>query len=155
MKTLSTISISVLILALALGPLGCIFGDDDDDESDDGNGGGTVALRVDAGVDSSGDGSSWAEAFGSLDAALAAAAAANGSVDEIWVATGTYTPSDRAGSFGMVNDVGLYGGFAGTEVSRDQRDWEANETILQGNGSNVLRADLTDGCAQRVQRPIS
>ena len=139
MKLLSTSASAALILALALGQIGCIFGNDDDPSGDE-----SVILRVDATAGAPGSGGSWATAFASLDAALAAAAA-NGGVDEIWVAAGTYTPSGRALSFGMVSDVDLFGGFAGTESSRSQRDWEANETILHGNGGNVLRADLTNG----------
>jgi hypothetical protein len=78
------------------------------------------------------DGSSWEDAFVDLQDALAAAATG----DEIWVAEGTYEPTpdtDRTAAFHLVNGVGLYGGFAGTETQRSQRDWSLHPSILSGD----------------------
>ncbi len=91
---------------------------------------------VDVAASGANDGSDWRHAFTDLQSALSAAA----SGDEIWVAAGTYKPSvqvggtgDRYATFQMVNGVGIYGGFAGTETARDERDWETHITILSGD----------------------
>ncbi len=90
-------------------------------------------LHVNQAVaDKAGDGSSWAKAFASLSAALKTARRG----DEIWVARGTYKPtdgSDRSASFVLVEGVSVYGGFAGRETERSARDWRTNETILSGD----------------------
>ncbi|MCA9423756.1 MAG: right-handed parallel beta-helix repeat-containing protein [Candidatus Omnitrophica bacterium] len=101
---------------------------------------------------SAGGGTSWANAYGSLDSALGAAA----SGDEIWISAGTYAPTvenippstfgggDFGGSvsqnraFKIPTGVMLRGGYAATgSPTREQRDPEANPTILTGNNVSI------------------
>jgi hypothetical protein len=77
-------------------------------------------------------GANWANAFTSLQSALAAASAG----DQIWVAKGVYRPGssgDRAASFVLKDAVAIYGGFAGSETSLAQRDWQTNRTVFSGD----------------------
>ena len=90
------------------------------------------AIYVDSGALGANSGSSWSDAFTDLQDALSLAY----SGDEIWVAKGTYKTDagkDRRISFVLVDGVGLYGGFAGTETARDQRNWKTNTTTLSGD----------------------
>lgn len=78
-----------------------------------------------------GDCSSWENACDLQDAL-----SDDVSGDEIWVAAGTYYPTDgtdRTISFILEIGVAVYGGFVGTETERGQRDWVANPTILSGD----------------------
>jgi len=89
------------------------------------------------------DGSTWARACKKLRDAIAASC--NG--DELWVAQGTYYPDEctsatctdnnRSETFTISNPaVALYGGFAGNETARNERDWNLYETILSGDIDN-------------------
>lgn len=78
------------------------------------------------------DGSSWAGAFPALQPALAVAQYG----DTVWVAQGTYRPTDgtnRHISFNLKNGVCLLGGFTGTESAPSQRDWAAHPAVLSGD----------------------
>ena len=97
-------------------------------------------LYVSASAPLEGDGTSWETAFNDVQAAMDLAEIAGGSFRQIWVAAGVYTPTmrtdpfdPRSATFEMLNDVTLYGGFAGTETSLDQRDPAINETVLSGD----------------------
>lgn len=75
--------------------------------------------------------SSWGNAC-TLQTALASAVGGN----EIWVMKGTHKPTtdaDRSATFQLKSGVAVYGGFAGTETARGQRNITANITILSGN----------------------
>ncbi len=119
------------------------------------------------------DGTSWADAYQTLQAALSASAAGA----QIWIAKGTYYPSVEVGgtgaryqAFQMIEGVSIYGGFAGTETDVNQRTnygfGETNETILSGDigtlgdnadnsyhvfnhpndGSSLSSESILDGC---------
>ena len=97
-------------------------------------------VHVDAkNAEGPGDGRCWAAAFRdlheALDAAEALARSAPEPRPEVWVAAGVYRPSetgDRDAAFRLRSGVDLYGGFAGAETAREQRDWRARETVLSG-----------------------
>jgi hypothetical protein len=69
------------------------------------------------------DGLTWETAYIDLPSALAAAQ--NGRGDEIWMTAGSYSGTITAGI-----KVSLYGGFSGTETSRDDMNPEANPTWI-------------------------
>jgi len=94
---------------------------------------------VDGGVGSSGDGMSWGTAFQTIQEGIDAASA----TDDIWVKMGTYTLSAQ---IDVNEQVGLYGGFAGTETAREERDWEAKVTKIDGNlVTRCLSVTTADG----------
>ncbi|MFT3792023.1 MAG: choice-of-anchor Q domain-containing protein [Rudaea sp.] len=87
------------------------------------------------------DGTSWTDAYTDLQNALN-----NLSCTEVWVAQGVYIPvqpadpanptyDDADVSFNVRPGLAVYGGFAGTETSRDQRNPDpiANGTVLSGD----------------------
>ena len=94
-------------------------------------GGGVICVDADA--PTGGNGQTWGTAYKYLQDALAAATGGS----EIWVAEGLYKPAtsvNRNASFGIpASNVALYGGFAGVETNRDQRNWETNVTVLSGD----------------------
>lgn len=95
-----------------------------------------AVIYVDVDASGGNDGTSWDDAFTALQSAFAG----GGSGDEIWVAEGTYKPSNEVGgagdaykTFQLENDLEVYGGFDGTESVKADRNWIANETILSGD----------------------
>jgi predicted outer membrane repeat protein len=83
------------------------------------------------------NGTSWANAYNSLQAALSAAV----SGDQIRVAQGTYRPTadtDRTKSFPLKSDVAIYGGYAGYGAPNpDARAMKAYSSILSGDIATV------------------
>jgi len=86
------------------------------------------------------NGTSWTRAFPTIQPAIDAAFAAGGG--EVWIAEGTYneqrTSADPdsgvdTGSIVMRDGVGLYGGFAGTEEFRHERNTLRHRTIIDGS----------------------
>ncbi|WP_375559882.1 choice-of-anchor D domain-containing protein [Bernardetia sp. OM2101] len=92
---------------------------------------------VDASATGANNGTSWADAYTSLQSAISGATAGT----QIYVAKGTYKPTNgtnRNATFQIPSGVEIYGGFSGKEtrinqVLLDARDFVANETILSGD----------------------
>ncbi len=74
------------------------------------------------------NGTSWANAYADVQTAIDRASSDGGG--EVWIAKGTY---NHGSAMTMKNNVAIYGGFAGTETSKDQRV-SGNNTIIDGEG---------------------
>lgn len=74
------------------------------------------------------DGSSWEDAYYSIQAALDAASDG----DEVWVAAGTYYEN-----LNVSRALSLYGGFAGTEVDITERDLSEHVTTIDADSSGA------------------
>jgi predicted outer membrane repeat protein len=101
-----------------------------------------------------GNGSSWADASGNLQAMINVSA----SDDQVWVAAGTYKPTtgtDRTISFAMKGGVTIYGGFVGTEANVSQRPTISlttpSSTTLSGDIGAV--GDRTDNSFHVIKNP--
>ena len=96
---------------------------------------GQPVLRVDADAPPGGDGQSWLTAYNDLQDALDQAAG-DPSVEELWVAQGVYLPdrgtADPLLSFVVHPSLDIYGGFAGNETQREQRDPSTRIVVLSG-----------------------
>jgi len=101
---------------------------------------GTILYVKTDGVDPTdcGGGTNWETAFRTITKAEQCASPG----DEIWVKQGVYYPSSDYVYVGKT--VGIYGGFAGTETSRNQRDWQENETSVDGGASGRGFLIMTD-----------
>ena len=90
------------------------------------------------------DGSSWTNAYRSLDQALDRAAHCP-DVSEIWMADGTYSPFSevsRSSGYSIPQGVSIYGGFQGNETAINQRVIGAYPTILSGDiGLSMMNSD--------------
>ncbi len=114
---------------------------------------GTTIVYVDSSAAGNNNGTDWTNAFNSLQDALCVAYTID-SVNQVWVAKGTYYPSPdtlRAISFVLQDSVKVFGGFAGGETDTSQRNATLNITRLSGdigaknthpdNSMHVLRID--------------
>ncbi|MCF8229622.1 MAG: hypothetical protein K9J24_11790 [Bacteroidales bacterium] len=126
---------------------------------------GENVLYVNINASGANNGASWADAYSSFQTAL------DNSISDcdIWVAKGTYIPSSDNGlgggsryyHFEIKHQVDVYGGFAGTETSIDEREnygqGEANETIFSGdlNGDDVGFANNTENCYHVIYNTTS
>ncbi|MBN1873093.1 MAG: hypothetical protein JXA33_02610, partial [Anaerolineae bacterium] len=120
--------------------------------------GGTIYVKADA--TGANNGTSWTDAFTSLEPALVAAT----SGDQIWIAQGDYQPTNlqtpgdpRSATFLLKDGVALYGGFVGEESQLDDRDWATHVVTLSGdlgvvgdradNAYHVVTANGVNGTA--------
>jgi hypothetical protein len=98
-------------------------------------------------VGGTGNGGSWKNASTNLRAMVDAAQ----DNDQIWVAKGTYYPTNaavRGAAFRLRKYTKLYGGFTNGMTSLGERNWTTHETILSGNIGNP--ALNTDNCSNVV-----
>lgn len=104
---------------------------------------------VKEGGSDSNDGTSWGKAYASVQKAINDLALSQPGVPgEVWVAAGTYEPTElingngTPASFRMYDGISLYGGFAGTETTKSERKkgsmpWQFdNATVLCGSTFN-------------------
>lgn len=101
---------------------------------------------VDVDATPGGDGLSWGTAFDTVQSGIDAAAEAwpvlpGARACEVWVAEGTYYiyQTSSEDTVQLRPGVHLYGGFVGTEINLDGRNFETNVTALNGhdNGSGT------------------
>ena len=104
---------------------------------------------VDVDATRPGNGLSWDSAYQDLQRALDGAEMMNAAdtgnrdgfdVEQIWIAEGTYKPSaerepgdPRSAVFTLVEEVAVFGGFAGGEAELSERDLETHQTELSGD----------------------
>jgi hypothetical protein len=92
----------------------------------------SAIIYVNVNASGANNGTSWANAYTDLQSALSIAFIN----DDIWVAAGTYKPTQttsRTISFVMKNGVDVFGGFDGTETSISARNIAVNPTYLSGD----------------------
>jgi|GEM_PF-6333452 len=90
---------------------------------------------VDSAASGTESGVNWANAFPNLDSALSAALLYN-NIAQIWVAKGTYYPTnslDRDAAFELIDNIEVHGGFANGNTSLNQQNLALNPTILSGD----------------------
>lgn len=107
-----------------------------------------VVVRVTPTGNDANDGSAWdnAHAKRTLQAALDAASVQCG---EVWAKAGMYNETIALRSYAP-----LYGGFAGTETVRTDRNWTNNKTVVDGQQGTIsanvgYQTGGVDGCIVR------
>ncbi len=93
-------------------------------------------LYVDPDATGNNDGSSWENAYNSIEVAFEAAALCEEDVHEIWVRSGLYTINQ---TLQLISDVNVFGGFPPESVNASPAFEDRNPnnflTILDGNGT--------------------
>lgn len=94
-------------------------------------------IYVDASASGANDGSSWVDAYTTIDAALTAA----GPNSKIWVAKGVYKPLAQNTPLEInVTSISIYGGFNGTETELSDRDL----TLINTTNATVITGDMNE-----------
>jgi cysteine-rich repeat protein len=87
------------------------------------------------GASISGDrtGARWSQALASVQNGVETAVNQTGTC-EVWVAAGTYAVYETSvyDTIDLYSESQIYGGFAGNETARSERDWTLNVTVLDG-----------------------
>lgn len=89
-----------------------------------------AVVRVSPLGNDANDGSSWALAKRTLQAGIDASSAVGG---EVWVRSGIYYQGIIMHPYAHI-----YGGFAGTESARDERDWTRNRCVIDNAGNRAV-----------------
>jgi len=76
----------------------------------------------------------WANASGDLQAVIGSLSDG----DQVWIAAGSYKPGLNQFFELTASNVGIYGGFNGTETQLTQRNPTTNSSVLEGNGNRVF-----------------
>jgi hypothetical protein len=116
---------------------------------------------VDAAASGANTGLDWTNAMPNLQSALALTDRCSmPRISEVWVAQGSYwpdrggtaVPNDRRATFMLRDNLQIYGGFAGDETQRSQRDPSSNLTILSGDidGNDSQQPVVTDPNASSI-----
>ncbi len=111
-------------------------------------------IFVNAAASGTGDGTSWSNAYSSLNLALTSSAGTN----KIVVAKGIYKPTPtsstpgRNATFQLKSNVKVYGGFDVADTLLSERNWLVNKTILSGDIDNndTVNADGVTETTNRV-----
>ena len=117
---------------------------------------GAAVIYVRRAATGANNGTSWTDAFNNLADGLAVANPG----DELWVTKGSYRPDlsssplnpdppqlgNRSESFEINKSIRIYGGFAGTEASLDERAGLFHQTLLNGdlNGDDNAGAGIDE-----------
>lgn len=93
----------------------------------------TVVRVVPSGGSTDNDGSSWSNAV-TIERAIAIIQGLGDKTEnQVWLKAGAY----NIATFLNIQDVNLYGGFAGDETTLSARNWAANQTIIDGTGTTA------------------
>jgi len=96
-----------------------------------------IVVYVNASATGANDGTSWASAFTSLQTAIDISSPNS----QLWVAEGSY---GNNASIILRSNISIYGGFAGTETSLNQRNPALHPAVIYG--SNTVRCVAATNC---------